>query len=785
MHVVKRNGHRDPVSFDKITRRIQAQCHNLTYIDPIQIAQEVIQCLHNLISTAEIDNEVARICASKSEEHPDFGTLASRMLVSNYHRNNKRTFSEKMRFLFENVKKGIPSPIVSEPFFHFVQEHAPSLDAMVQYEWDYRFDYFGLRTLEHSYLQRRDNVLIESPQDMLMRVSVFLFMDIQPIEDALTQIRQCYEGMAAKEFIHATPTLFNAGTKQPQLLSCFLGGSDDSVDGIFKTLHRCAMISKFAGGIGLSLHNIRGKGSYIHGNNGHSDGLVPMCRVFNETARYVNQASKRKGSIAVYLEPDHPDIMAFLELKRNNGSEHERSRYLFYGLMISDLFMQRVNAKATWSLFDPAECPELQNTYGEQYKQVYEDLERQARFTRQLPARDVWKAILVSQIETGVPYLLYKDHINSKNNQANLGVIRNSNLCAEIVEYSDSNEYACCTLASIGLPSFVQNEDKFNFERLRAAVKQVVRNLNRAIDLNLYPVPETERSNLRHRPLGIGVQGLADVFAMMKLSFQSPRARELNRLIFEHMYFAAMEASVELAQQYGPYESFAGSPLSQGLLQCDLWGQAPQSDLDWAGLRERVKTCGARNSLLIALMPTASTSQILGFNECFEPFTSNIYTRRTLAGEFVWVNKYLVQDLLDLDLWTASLRQQIIAQRGSVQDIKEIPLEIRHRYATVWEISQRDIIDMAADRAPFVCQTQSMNLFMSTPSLSSLTAMHFYSWSKGLKTGQYYLRTKPVAHTQQFTVDPQLKKKKEEDKLLAEIQDTVAEKYDVCTSCSA
>jgi ribonucleoside-diphosphate reductase alpha chain len=597
--------------------------------------------------------------------------------------------------------------------------------------------------------------------------------------------------MARKEFIHASPTLFNAGTPKNQMLSCFLGGLHDSVDGIFQGLHRCAQISKFAGGIGLNVHRIRPKGSHIAGINGTADGLVPLARVFNETARYINQASKRNGSIAMYIQPDHPDILAFLDLKRNSGHDDERARYLFYGMWIPDLFMRRVQDDAIWSLFDPARFPELSELYGSAYDERYQELEAQGAFVSQVPAREIWKSILISQIETGTPYLLYKDAVNKKNNQCNLGTIQNSNLCAEIVEFSSDTEYACCTLASLGLPAFVEtieatNEMRVNIERLMQAVRQVVRNLDRVIELNYYPIPEARKSNMRHRPIGIGMQGLADVFAMLKWSFSSHQARKLNREIMESMYFAALSESVELAKQNGIYETFAGSPLSEGRFQCDLWGVKPSTSHDWEELRRQVVAHGVRHSLLIALMPTASTSQILGYNECFEPFTSNMYTRRTMAGEFVVVNKYLLRELMDLNLWTPEIKRQIELKRGSIAEIEAIPVEVRHRFRTVWEISQKDLIDMSAERAPFVCQTQSLNLFMSDPKLPNLSAMHVYAWKKGLKTGCYYLRTRPVAHMQQFTVEPVAQESKN-----AKANSTVSvsldaeEKSDECVSCTA
>lgn len=769
MQVQKRNGSLEPVHFDKISKRIELLCHDLC-IDPISVAQEVIHCLVHGITTKQLDEETARICSLRADQHPDYLQLAARITISNFHKSCQGTFSQKMATLFahrvtirrqdeksedpqDSLGQGKHSLLLPD-FAAFVNEHADALNAMVHYDRDYAFDYFGFKTLQRSYLMKCDGAFVESPQDMFMRVATFLYYTSEPAEERLTKIQACYDGLSTKQFIHATPTLFNSGTRHPQLLSCFLGGLEDSVKGIYEGLTKCALLSKHAGGIGLHVSNLRSRGAYIHGTNGYADGLVPVCRVFNESTQYINQASKRNGSIAMYVEPHHPDILSFLSLKRNHGKQEERARSLFYALWISDLFMERVQNNQTWSLFDPSECPGLDTAFGSEYEALYLRYEQQKRYMTQLPARDVWKAMLVSQVETGVPYIGYKDHVNRKNNQANLGVIRSSNLCIEIVEYSDEHEFACCTLASMGLPTFVKGS--FDFESFRTAVRQVVRNLNRVIDLNYYPIEEARKSNVRHRPIAIGIQGLADVFVMLKMPFDSPEAAQLNRQIAEHMYFAAMQESIALAKVEGAYSSFEGSPLSKGLFQFDLWEQQPTTDLPWDALRQEVLTHGARNSLLIALMPTASTSQILGYNECFEPFTSNFYSRRTLAGEFVIVNKYLIQELMEHGLWNQDLRSAILRANGSVQGLP-IPEDIKARYKTVWEISQKVVMDMARDRAPFVCQTQSMNLFKAAPTLDQLSSMHFYAWKQGLKTGMYYLRTLPKVQTDQFALEKVVK----------------------------
>jgi ribonucleoside-diphosphate reductase alpha subunit len=752
MNVIKRNGKKEAVHFDKITSRVMKLSYGLSLKqdDIIEIAKKVIAGIYNNVTTTELDNLAAETAASFTTRHPDFALLAARITVSNLHKNTKKSFSETAELLYNYIdpKTGQLAPLLAEDVYNVIKENADTLDAAIIYERDYHFDFFGFKTLEKSYLLRLEGKIAERPQHLFMRVALGIHK--ADIEAAI----ETYNLMSEKWFIHATPTLFNAGTPKPQMSSCFLlSMKDDSINGIYDTLKDCALISQSAGGIGINIHNIRATGSYIKGTNGTSNGIIPMLRVFNDTARYVDQGGgKRKGAFAAYLEPWHADVFEFLDLRKNHGKEEMRARDLFLALWICDLFMKRVEADGEWSLFCPNEAQDLHTTHGEEFEKLYTQYEKEGKARKTIPARDLWNAILESQIETGTPYILYKDAANNKSNQKNLGTIRCSNLCTEIIEYSDDKETAVCNLASLSLPRFVE-DGKFNFERLVEVTKIVTRNLNKVIDGNYYPIPETERSNMRHRPIGLGVQGLADVFMMMNLAFDSEMAKLLNRNIFETIYYAAMSASCELAKINGAYETFKGSPLSQGLFQFDLWNETPSDRYDWAALRKDVIEFGVRNSLLVAPMPTASTSQILGNNECFEPYTSNIYNRRVLSGEFAVVNKHLLKDLVKLGLWNDNMKQRIIAANGSVQNIEEIPAELKDIYKTVWEIKQKHIIDMSADRGAFICQSQSLNLFVEQPNFAKLSSMHFYTWKKGLKTGMYYLRTKAAADAIKFTVD--------------------------------
>jgi len=756
MQVVKRDGTAEKVAFDKVLARIRKASRNLI-VNPDILAQQVLSRIVDGIKTSELDELTAQMAASLCTTHPDWGTLASRIAVSNHHKNTDASFSSVVKALVNQKlpKTGDTVTYISEELQAVVKEHGWVIDMRIDHGRDYLFDYFGFKTLEKAYLLKDTSMrVLERPQHMWMRVALGIWGD--DIQKAF----ETYDLLSQKYMTHATPTLFNAGTPRPQLSSCYLlAMADDSIAGIYKTLADCAAISKYAGGIGLHVHNIRARGALIRGTNGTSNGLIPMLRVFNNTARYVDQGGgKRNGSFAIYLEPWHADIEDFLKLKLNTGSEEERARDLFYGLWLSDLFMRRVEADAEWSLFCPSEAPGLADVFGPAFDALYEKYEAAGAARRRVSARKLWFQILDSQMETGTPYLLYKDAANGKSNQQNLGVIKSSNLCTEIIEFSSPEETAVCNLASLALPAFLV-DGAFDFAALRKVVKSTVRNLNRVIDINFYPTPETKRSNMRHRPIGIGVQGLSDVFAAMRFAWESPEAARLNRLIFEHLYFAAVEASCELADVEGAYETFAGSPASKGQLQPDMWSVTPitetEGTLDWAGLRTRIKK-GIRNSLLVAPMPTASTSQILGYNECFEPFTSNIYTRRTLAGEFIVLNKHLMKELMDLGIWNEELKQQIVARNGSVQGIAAIPEEVQARYKTSWELPQKVLIDMAADRGAFICQSQSLNLFTADPTYAKLTSMHFYAWKKGLKTGCYYLRTKAPVAAQKFTVDPRL-----------------------------
>ncbi len=753
MFVVKRDGRREPVLFDKITARINKLSYGLDnrHIDPVEIAKVVIQGLFDGITTTELDNLAAETAASMTTQHPDYAILAARIAVSNLHKNTQKSFSDTIEAMYNYIdpKTQEAASLIAEDVYEVIMENKDQLDSAIIYDRDYQYDYFGFKTLERAYLLKMDGQIVERPQQMLMRVSVGIHKT--DIASAL----ETYNLMSEKWFTHATPTLFNAGTPKPQLSSCFLlSMQDDSIQGIFNTLTQCAKISQSAGGIGLSIHNIRATGSYIKGTNGQSNGVVPMLRVFNDTARYVDQGGgRRKGSFAIYLEPWHSDVFEFLELKKNHGKEEHRARDLFYAMWISDLFMKRVKADADWSLFCPNECPGLYDSYGAKFEALYEKYEQEGRARRTVKAQELWFQILESQIETGTPYILYKDAANEKSNQKNLGTIRSSNLCTEIMEYTSSDEVAVCNLASIALNKFVTDDGQYDFQKLYDITYTVTKNLNKVIDINYYPVEEARNSNMRHRPIGIGVQGLADAFIHMRLPFDSDEARILNKNIFETLYFASLTASHDLAVVNGPYESFPGSPISQGIFQFDMWGVEPTDRWDWADLRKKVMEKGVYNSLLLAPMPTASTSQILGNNECFEPYTSNIYSRRTLSGEFPVVNKHLLKDLIELGLWDDDMKNQLIVNNGSIQNIEGIPADIKELYKTVWEISQKVIIDMSAERGAFICQSQSMNLFVENPNFGKLTSMHFYAWERGLKTGMYYLRSKAAVDPIKFTVN--------------------------------
>jgi ribonucleoside-diphosphate reductase alpha subunit len=754
MLVLKRDGHRESVKFDKITARIEKLCYGLDpkFVNPVEVAMKVINGLYDGVSTQELDNLAAEIAATMTTRHPDFAKLAARIAVSNLHKITSKSFSNTMKHLYQYVdpKTGQNAPLISKETWKVIKDHAAELDEAVINDRDFSYDFFGFKTLERSYLMKIDGKTIERPQHMLMRVAVGIHGDDIPAAI------ETYNLMSEKWFTHATPTLFNAGTPKPQLSSCFLlTMKDDSIDGIYDTLKQCAKISQSAGGIGLSIHNIRAKGSYIKGTGGTSNGIVPMLRNFDMTARYVDQGGgKRKGSFAVYLEPWHADIFDFLDLKKNHGKEEMRARDLFYAIWIPDLFMQRVENNEMWSLFCPNECPGLADVWGEDFERLYHKYESEGKFRKQVKAQDIWFEILEAQIETGTPYILYKDSANRKSNQKNLGTIKSSNLCTEIIEYTAPDEVAVCNLASIALPKFVTDDGKFDHAKLYEITKVATRNLNKVIDINYYPVEEARKSNMRHRPIGLGVQGLADAFIMLRMPFDSEEARGLNKDIFETIYFAAMEASMEEAKKHGPYETFKGSPVSKGIFQFDMWGVTPTSGRwNWEKLKQDVKQHGVRNSLLLAPMPTASTSQILGNNECFEPYTSNVYTRRTLSGEFIVANKHLMRDLINLGLWSETMRQKLIATNGSVQPIAEIPQNIKDIYKTVWEISQKAIIDMSADRGAFICQSQSLNIHLTDPNFGKLTSMHFYAWKKGLKTGMYYLRSTAAADAIKFTLD--------------------------------
>jgi len=786
--VIKRNGIMEEVSFDKILKRIKhIGNENKLSINYVPLAIKVIEQMYDKITTTQLDELTAEQCATMSSNHYDYGILASHILISSLQKNTIESYKETTRKLYFNETNGKNNSLVSEELWEVLQlPQFQEIDSVLDYNRDFLFDYFGFKTLERNYLQRINGRVVERPQHMFMRVAIGLH------GSNYEKVVETYNLLSQKYFIHATPTLFNAGTRSPQLSSCFLVGMEnDSIDGIFNTLKECASISKYSGGIGLHVSNIRGNQSNINGTNGKSNGLVPMLKIYNDTARFVNQGGRRPGSIAIYLEPWHSDIESFLELKKNHGDEEQKARDLFYGLWICDLFMEKVKNDDLWYLMSPDECSGLETNHGEKFNELYLQYIEQKKYRKQIKARDLWYKILDSQMETGTPYLLYKDHANRKSNQQNLGTIRSSNLCCEIIEYSDDNETAVCNLASIGLPTFVENKE-FNFEKLHDVTKVIVNNLNRVIDINFYPTPKSRASNLRHRPIGLGVQGLADVFFKMNIAFHSEEAKILNRDIFETIYHAAVEKSCELARERyemvyaclsindrfslldsstefdilpisirdekmklcGAYKSFEGSPASEGKLQFDLWNIAPSERYNWGKLKMQIDEYGLRNSLLLAPMPTASTSQILGFNECFEPITSNIYSRRTLVGGFMVVNKYLMKELSDLGYWNEKIKQNIIANKGSIQQLTFLPEKLREKYKIVWEIPMKHVIDMAADRGAFICQSQSMNLWMEEPSYNKLTSMHFYSWQKGLKTGIYYLRRKARHSAQQFTIDP-------------------------------
>jgi len=817
MRVTKRNGELEEIAFDKILNRIKTlgQEANIN-INYSSLAMKVIDQLYDTIHTTKIDELASEQCASLSTQNPDYGTLAARIVVSNHHKNTDADFYIVMKNLYDfRDVHGKEYPLISQNLWNFTQHYATEIREIIDHNRDYLFDFFGFKTLERAYLFRIGKKIVERPQHMWMRVAIGIHGDKLRSEN-LELVKETYNLMSLKYFTHATPTLFNAGTPRPQLSSCYLiAMEDDSIDGIYNTLRDCALISKYSGGIGLHIHNIRAKDSHIKGTNGKTDGLIPMLRVFNNTARYVNQSGKRNGSFAIYLEPWHPDIFDFLELKKNHGDEEMKARDLFYALWISDLFMERVKEKnGMWSLFCPHECPGLSDVYGQEFVDLYTKYESEGKARKVVPARDLWFAILDAQMETGTPYLLYKDAINRKSNQKNLGTIKSSNLCVEINEYSDENETAVCNLASIGLPSFVNAATKeFNYEKLHYVTKVIVNNLNKVIDINFYPTEKTRRSNFRHRPIGIGVQGLADTFILMDIPFHSEEAIKINRLIFETIYHASLEKSNEIAIERkqlgqkdfaflkgltnmeffdlsesgfvkeeiekldeahcGSYSSFIGSPASQGILQYDMWEVTPTPGrYDWDKLKESIVNHGIRNSLLVAPMPTASTSQILGFNECFEPLTSNIYSRGTLAGEFVVVNKYLVRELIEMGLWNEQVKNNIIANKGSIQQLTNLSEHMRNKYKIVWEIPMKQLIDMAADRGAFICQSQSLNLWMEDPVYNKLTSMYFYGWTKGLKTGIYYLRRKAKHQAQQFTIEPEKVQKNDE-------------KEEICEMCSA
>ena len=781
MYVVKREGKKEPVKFDKITARIIKMCYGLDpLVSPEAVAMKVIEGIYDGVSTSDLDNLAAEVAAAKTIDHPDYALLASRIAVSNLHKETKKTFSDVMQDLYNYIdpKTGENAALLSKEVHDIIMDNKNLLDSSIIYDRDFRYDYFGFKTLTRSYLMKLNGNIAERPQQMLMRVSVGIHKN--DVESAI----RTYNLMSEGWFTHATPTLFNSGTPKPQMSSCFLlTMKEDSIDGIYDTLKSCAQISQSAGGIGLSLHDIRATGSYIKGTNGTSNGIVPMLRVFNDTARYVDQGGgKRKGPFAMYLEPWHADVFDFLDLKKNHGKEEQRARDLFYALWIPDLFMKRVKENGDWTLMCPHECPGLSDTHSKEFEKLYTKYEKEGKGRKTIKAQDLWFKILESQIETGTPYMLYKDAANAKSNQQNLGVIKSSNLCTEIIEYTAPDEVAVCNLASLALPKYVNDDGTFNFEKLFEVTYQATINLNRIIDENFYPVEEAKNSNLRHRPIGLGVQGLADTFIMMRLPFESEEAKALNREVFETIYFASMTASKDLAKEDGAYESYAGSPVSKGIFQFDMWNVKPTQRWEWDLLKDEVKKYGVRNSLLLAPMPTASTAQILGNNECFEPYTSNIYTRRVLSGEFIIVNKHLLKDLVKEGLWDKTMRQKIMAANGSVQNIEDVPENLKQLYKTAWEISQKSIIEQAADRGAYICQSQSLNIFMENANFGKLTSMHFYGWEKGLKTGMYYLRTKAATDAIKFTVDKDVVAKstsKSKEEIACSLDDP-----DDCEMCS-
>lgn len=751
MYVLKRDNRREVVKFDKITARIKKLCYGLNpLVTPEKVAMKVIEGLYDGVTTSELDNLAAEVAATNTITHPDYALLASRIAVSNLHKNTKKSFSETVNDLHNYIdpKNGEKAPLISDEVSEIVKKNADLLDSNIIYDRDFRYDYFGFKTLERSYLLKIKGEVAERPQQMIMRVAVGIH------KNDLDAVIETYNYMSEGWFTHATPTLFNSGTPKPQMSSCFLlTTKEDSIEGIYDTLKQCAQISQSAGGIGLSIHDIRATGSYIKGTNGTSNGIVPMLRVFDNTARYVDQGGgKRKGSFAIYIEPWHADIFDFLDLKKNHGKEEQRARDLFYALWMPDLFMKRVEENGDWTLMCPNECKGLSDTYGKDFEKLYKKYEKEGKGRKTIKAQDLWFKILESQIETGTPYMLYKDAANSKSNQKNLGTIKSSNLCTEIIEYTAPDEVAVCNLASIALPKFVK-DGKFDHDKLFKVAYRVTKNLDRVIDANFYPVPEARNSNMRHRPIGIGVQGLADAFILLRYPFDSQDAKDLNKDIFETIYYAAVTASKDLAIENGPYETWKGSPISEGIFQFDMWGVKPSDRWEWDVLKKEVIEHGVRNSLLLAPMPTASTAQILGNNECFEPYTSNIYTRRVLSGEFIIVNKHLLRDLVKLGIWNDSLKNKLMASNGSVQNIDEIPDNIKELYKTAWEISQKVIVDMAADRGAFIDQSQSLNIFMENANFAKLTSMHFYGWKAGLKTGMYYLRTKSATDAIKFTLD--------------------------------
>ncbi|GBM71399.1 Ribonucleoside-diphosphate reductase large subunit [Araneus ventricosus] len=789
MYVIKRDGRRENVMFDKITSRIVKLCYGLDmdYIDPTAVTMKVINGIFRGVKTVELDNLAAETAATMTTKHPDYAILAARIAISNLHKETKKTFSHVIEDLYnmKNERTGKITPMISETVYKVIMDNADKLNSAIIYDRDFNYNFFGFKTLERSYLLKINGKVVERPQHMLMRVAVGIHSD--DIDAAI----ETYHLMSDKWFTHASPTLFNSGTPKPQLSSCFLlSMTEDSIDGIYDTLKRCALISKSAGGIGLNVHCIRATGSYIAGTNGTSNGLVPMLRVFNNTARYVDQGgNKRPGAFAIYLEPWHADIFEFLDLKKNTGKEEQRARDLFYALWIPDLFMKRVEKDEMWSLMCPDESPGLHTCYGEEFEELYQKYEKEGRYRSQVKAQQIWYAIIESQIETGTPYMLYKDACNRKSNQKNLGTIQCSNLCTEIVEYTSEDEIAVCNLASIALNRYVKDQE-FDFEKLKEVTKVITRNLNKIIDINYYPVPQAEKSNKRHRPIGIGVQGLADTFILMRYPFDCPEAQKLNIEIFETIYYAALEASCELAEKWGPYETYEGSPASQGVLQYDMWNVTPTDKCDWAALKEKIAKHGLRNSLLLAPMPTASTAQILGNNESIEPYTSNIYSRRVLSGEFQVVNHHLLKDLTELDLWDDNLKNKLIAHNGSIQNIDGIPDNLKKLYRTVWEISQKSILKMAADRGAYIDQSQSLNVHIAEPNYGKITSMHFYGWHLGLKTGMYYLRTKPAVNAIQFTVDKKALRENgveangvSKEKQLADMVCSLQNK-EACISCS-